>query len=204
MTVMTRLMFCLPGRTSRASTPMTAPKMMVPIQPPTPEGAHEAAMGSNSVIPNSDPARRARRNARHARPVRRAWRRGRPRRGQESSPVRAPAGGRRPAETGPSTPAATGRWPPSRGEADPALVGVADLHPADDAGRHEHGAPAVVDEAQHAPVGERGLDGRGDLRGGGVGLERQLASDVLDADGDLHRCTPFIRGRGPAALTGSG
>src|SRR5918993_264827 len=52
MTVMTRLMFCLPGSTMRARTPMTAPNTMRPRM--SPMSMHTAPSPRSSGPPNRD------------------------------------------------------------------------------------------------------------------------------------------------------
>ena len=159
MIVMTRLMFCLPGKHEPG------------------EDADDGAEDDGADPATKAARRRAR--GRHGEQLghsqlrsgpggpsdassRERGRCARPRVDPGAAPnvvLRGRRGGRRPAQTRPRR--GGGRQTASGGEADPALVGVADLDPADDAGRHEHLAATVVDEAQHATVGERGLDGRG-------------------------------------------
>src|SRR6478672_449649 len=166
--VMIMLMFCLPGRTRRARKPMTAPKMIVPM------------IVTGPLLSSAAKARDAGRTTRPA--------------CQDSD--HSPRWTSRAGTTLCAGPAAGGcRWLPGaatcsreseRAEADAALLGGADVDVADAGDGHEDQAALVVGEAEQPTVGERLAHGLGHLLGRLVGLQRDLACDVLHADLDLH------------------
>src|SRR4051794_8484965 len=78
-------------------------------------------------------------------------------------------------------------------ETDPALLHLADVDVAERGHGDDVLAALVVGEGEGAALRQRVVHGRVDLVDALVGLERELASDVLDADPDLH-CGAFRRG----------
>src|SRR3954467_9685995 len=71
-------------------------------------------------------------------------------------------------------------------ETDAALLHLTDVDVAERGDRHDVAPALVVGERERAAVLQGRVDEGGDILGALVGLERQLASDVLDADPDLH------------------
>src|SRR5690242_3159297 len=85
-------------------------------------------------------------------------------------------------------------------ETDPALLGLADVDVTERGHRDDVAPTLLVAEGERATLLQRLVDHRGDLLDALARLERQLASDVLDADPDLH-CGAFRWGAGEVATS---
>src|SRR6476620_5162552 len=158
MTVTTALMFCLPGRTRRASMPMTAPKMMVPMISTT----MTASFCATVVALLCRPFTRLRDLLDH---------------GSGKSAFR----------NGRSATCLVGQPRQSESaEADPASLTLAEGDVAEDVSGDDDLPPLVVGQGQQAVLLDRLGHRLGDILRAGFCLECDLARDVLDADLDLH------------------